>query len=95
MQLNNQRGIHLPTIGLASYKLFKLKNQEPSYFGTLKKNKAEIPVAFKPNKHRTQGPAVYGYMTLLSYVSKPCKAVYGSRPYITQNKKTQKLRSLI
>lgn len=55
-----------------------LKNRGLTYLGTLKKNKKEIPIAFQPNKVRIVGTSLYGFTkdyTLLSYVTKPKKAV--------------------
>lgn len=45
---------------------------------TLKKNKAEIPPCFLPNKNREEGSSLYGLtmeLTLLSYVPKNNKSV--------------------
>ncbi|GBP44058.1 hypothetical protein EVAR_85212_1 [Eumeta japonica] len=50
-----------------------------TYLGTLKKNKAEIPPCFLPNKNRALESSLYGFtkdFTLLSYVAKKNKAVF-------------------
>lgn len=49
-----------------------------TYVGTLRKNKAEIPIEFLPNRSRADQSADYGFtsdMTLLSFVPKKSKAV--------------------
>lgn len=56
----------------------ELKKKDLTYVGTVKKNKAEIPLAFLPNKRRTVESSEFGFtndMTLVSYVPKKNKSV--------------------
>lgn len=56
----------------------ELLKRDLTYVGTLKKNKAEIPPEFQPNKTRVEKSSLYGFtedLTLLSYVPKKGKAV--------------------
>lgn len=55
-----------------------LTTKKLTYLGTLKKNKAEIPPEFLPNKDRERNSSLYGFTkeyTLLSYAPKKNKAV--------------------
>lgn len=55
-----------------------LTTKKLTYLGTLKKNKAEIPPEFLPNKERKPNSSLYGFTkeyTLLSYAPKKNKAV--------------------
>ena len=48
------------------------------YVGTLRKNKAQIPICFQPSKDRPVFSSIFGFnaeKTLVSYVPKPKKAV--------------------
>lgn len=63
----------------SSIPLMKLLLQRGlTYLRTLKKNKTEIPLEFKPNKQRAVGSCLYGFtkeLTVMSYVPKKDKAV--------------------
>lgn len=56
----------------------ELEKRDLTYVGTLRKNKAEVPLAFLPNKQRIVESAEYGFtndMTLVSFVPAKSKAV--------------------
>lgn len=54
-----------------------LRTKNLTYVGTMKKNKAEIPPSFLPNRTRAEGSTLYGFReeyTLISHVGKVGKA---------------------
>lgn len=56
----------------------ELKKKDLTYVGTVKKNKAEIPLAFLPNKRRTVESSEFGFtndMTLVSFLCAEKKQV--------------------